>query len=143
MLTFVASCIRWVMSSELVAGSNKRLYTTSKEKSFFDDSIPSTKPLLEVKDRDDMERSRSDFYSKGSPIKVKVKMTKQEAARLLSKCKDGGVLEFRDVAEAIANLPMDRVNVVNPDSLAEHSQLAESADSRSVSYCMSKHTYTT
>lgn len=44
-------------------------------------------------------------------IRVKVKMTKEEAVRLLSKCKEGGVLEFNDVARQLAALPVDRVTV--------------------------------
>ncbi|KAI6702015.1 hypothetical protein NL676_011151 [Syzygium grande] len=45
-------------------------------------------------------------------MRVKVKMTKREAARLLGKCRDGGVLEFRDVARELVRLPMSRVTVV-------------------------------
>ncbi|KAL3742926.1 hypothetical protein ACJRO7_018261 [Eucalyptus globulus] len=50
---------------------------------------------------------------KGVVMRVKVKMTKQEAARLLGKCGDGGVLEFRDVARELVQLPMSRVTVVS------------------------------
>ncbi|KAF8033370.1 hypothetical protein BT93_D2088 [Corymbia citriodora subsp. variegata] len=46
-------------------------------------------------------------------MRVKVKMTKREAARLLGKCGDGGVLEFRDVARELVQLPMSRVSVVS------------------------------
>jgi len=46
-------------------------------------------------------------------IRVKVKMTKEEAARLLSKCKEGGVLEFKDVARELVTLPLNRVRVVS------------------------------
>ncbi|KAK8712541.1 hypothetical protein V6N13_147778 [Hibiscus sabdariffa] len=100
---------------------NKWRYTPIKRKSSLDDSSSSRKPLLEVKDEREIERSRGGFDSKGSSVRVKVKMTKQEAARLLSKCKDGGVLEFRDVAAELVNLPVNRVNVVNPYSMAEYS----------------------
>ncbi|KAF5734997.1 hypothetical protein HS088_TW15G00496 [Tripterygium wilfordii] len=44
-------------------------------------------------------------------MRVKVKMTKQEAVRLLSKCRDGGVLDFKDAAHAIVKLPLDCVSV--------------------------------
>ncbi|EEF51352.1 conserved hypothetical protein [Ricinus communis] len=44
-------------------------------------------------------------------IRVKVKMTKQEAARLMSKCKEGGILEFRDVARELVHIPLNRVTV--------------------------------
>ena len=47
-------------------------------------------------------------------VRVKVRMTKQEASRLLAKCKEGGVLEFKDVAHELAQLPVDRVSVLSP-----------------------------
>ncbi|GMN31572.1 hypothetical protein TIFTF001_003305 [Ficus carica] len=40
-------------------------------------------------------------------------MTKQEANRLLSRCKDGGVLEFKDVARELVQIPVNRVAVYN------------------------------
>ncbi|KAG5563441.1 hypothetical protein RHGRI_006009 [Rhododendron griersonianum] len=42
-------------------------------------------------------------------MKVKILMTKEEAARLLSKCRDGGVLEFRDVARELVQIPASRL----------------------------------
>ena len=45
-------------------------------------------------------------------IRVKVKMTKEEAARFLSRC-NGGVLEFKDVARELVSIPVDRVCVVS------------------------------
>ncbi|KAK0587553.1 hypothetical protein LWI29_024748 [Acer saccharum] len=51
---------------------------------------------------------------KGVIMRVKVVMTKQEAARLLSKCKEGGVLGFKDMAKEIVQIPMNRVSVVSP-----------------------------
>ncbi|KAL3742927.1 hypothetical protein ACJRO7_018262 [Eucalyptus globulus] len=50
---------------------------------------------------------------KGVVMRVKVKMTKQEAARLLGKCRNGGVLEFKDVARELVRLPMSRMSVVS------------------------------
>lgn len=46
--------------------------------------------------------------------RVKVKMTKEEAAKLLSKfkCKEG-VLPFKDVASELIALPMDRVTILS------------------------------
>ncbi|XVF51315.1 hypothetical protein PTKIN_Ptkin04bG0175100 [Pterospermum kingtungense] len=86
-----------------------------KQKNYYGYSFTNTKTLLKVKDDEkDMKRSRAGFDGKTSTIRVKVKMTKQEAARLLSKCKDGGVLEFRDVASEVVNLPMNRVSIVSP-----------------------------
>ncbi|KAG8496818.1 hypothetical protein CXB51_008044 [Gossypium anomalum] len=116
MLTFVASFIHWVFSDEIALGSNttaskfinmnglnKNPYSPIKK--HFDDSFPSTKPLLEVKNHKDIKRSN---------IRVKVKMTREEAVRLLSKCKDGGVLEFKDVTRELVDLPGNRVNIVSP-----------------------------
>ncbi|KAJ1408209.1 hypothetical protein SESBI_23745 [Sesbania bispinosa] len=45
-------------------------------------------------------------------IRVKVRMTKEEAARFLSKC-NGGVLEFRDVARELVSIPVNRVSVLS------------------------------
>ncbi|KAM5572160.1 hypothetical protein ABKV19_012294 [Rosa sericea] len=44
-------------------------------------------------------------------MRVKVKMTKQEAARMLSRCKNGGVLEFKDVANELTKIPINRVTL--------------------------------
>ncbi|KAJ8768522.1 hypothetical protein K2173_022619 [Erythroxylum novogranatense] len=48
--------------------------------------------------------------------RVKVKMTKQEAARLMSKCKDGGVLGFKDVADELLQIPVHRITVMSPST---------------------------
>ncbi|KAI3468608.1 hypothetical protein Pfo_025271 [Paulownia fortunei] len=45
-----------------------------------------------------------------SGIQVKILMTKEEAARLLSKCKDGGILEFKDVSSELVRIPNNRVD---------------------------------
>lgn len=44
-------------------------------------------------------------------VKVKILMTKKEAAELLSKCKEGGVLEFKDVARELVQIPPNRVSL--------------------------------
>ncbi|XWS50090.1 hypothetical protein CRYUN_Cryun12cG0058600 [Craigia yunnanensis] len=141
MFTFFASCFHRVLSGgilELVESKSASKFISrdelskkkspSKQKSYYGDSFSSTQPLLNVKDEKDIKRSSTGFDGKASTtIRVKVKMTKQEAARLLSKCKDGGILEFRDVASELVDLPMDRVNVVSlcpcskavPDSIPE------------------------
>ncbi|KAF4353206.1 hypothetical protein F8388_014674 [Cannabis sativa] len=57
-------------------------------------------------------------------MRVKVTMTKQDAARLLSKCKEGGKLDFKDVALELVNIPVDRVSVdlsPNPTSCSSFS----------------------
>lgn len=48
--------------------------------------------------------------------RVKILMTKAEAERLLSKCKDGGSLEFRDVVREMINIPANRICVVDPET---------------------------
>ncbi|ESW30574.1 hypothetical protein PHAVU_002G164400 [Phaseolus vulgaris] len=68
----------------------------------------------EMKEKKVVQGRCSDNESGGKEtIRVKVKMTKEEAARLLSKCREGGVLEFKDVARELVALPLDRVRVVS------------------------------
>ncbi|KAI5595268.1 hypothetical protein POPTR_003G140200v4 [Populus trichocarpa] len=67
------------------------------------------------------EDARKNFEKRGyassvqekDVIRVKVRMTKQEAARLMAKCKEGGLLEFKDVAHELVQLPVNRVSVVS------------------------------
>ncbi|GAB4834561.1 hypothetical protein Ancab_032819 [Ancistrocladus abbreviatus] len=86
-------------------------------------------PLLiqkkdKVKDIDMGSRScgyggdcRSSVEKKGVNTRVKVLMTKEEAARLLSKCKDQkGTLEFRDVVHELVRIPTGRIHVVSTAS---------------------------
>ncbi|KAJ0041169.1 hypothetical protein Pint_28648 [Pistacia integerrima] len=56
-------------------------------------------------------------------IRVKVTMTKKEAARLLSKCKEGGVLGFKDVANELVQIPMNRVSVESTPCASSHAVL--------------------
>nr|XP_009614572.1 uncharacterized protein LOC104107460 [Nicotiana tomentosiformis] len=42
-------------------------------------------------------------------IKVKILMKKEDAERLLLKCKEGGVLEFMDVAQELVQVPSTSV----------------------------------
>ncbi|XVE64684.1 hypothetical protein DITRI_Ditri07aG0120800 [Diplodiscus trichospermus] len=130
MLAFFASCFHRVLSGGILefveAKSDSKFVSRdelskknsqSKQKSYYGDySFSSTQvPLLKVRDEKDIKRSSAGFDGKiSTTVRVKVTMTKKEAARLLSKCKDGGVLEFRDVARELVNLPMDRVAFVSP-----------------------------
>ncbi|XP_057443749.1 uncharacterized protein LOC130735894 [Lotus japonicus] len=66
--------------------------------------------ILREKDDKDLVKSTESGEIKGG-IRVKVKMTKEEAARLLSKCKEGGILEFKDVARELVDIPLNRVTV--------------------------------
>ncbi|KAL9386928.1 hypothetical protein Peur_020052 [Populus x canadensis] len=66
------------------------------------------------------EDARKNFEKRGHAssvqekdvIRVKVRMTKQEAARLMAKCKEGGLLEFKDVAHELVQLPVNRISTV-------------------------------
>ncbi|KFK28941.1 hypothetical protein AALP_AA7G068700 [Arabis alpina] len=44
-------------------------------------------------------------------VRVKIKMTKQEAQRLLSKCKNDSVLDFEHVVDQIAHVPVHQLQV--------------------------------
>ncbi|CAH9068874.1 unnamed protein product [Cuscuta europaea] len=47
-------------------------------------------------------------------VKVKILLTKEEAARLLSRCNDGGVLTFTDLGlDAIDSIPSNREAVIS------------------------------
>lgn len=48
---------------------------------------------------------------KDEVLRVKIKMTKQEAQRLLSKCKNDSVLDFEHVVDQIAHVPVHQVQV--------------------------------
>ncbi|KAE8672375.1 hypothetical protein F3Y22_tig00111842pilonHSYRG00014 [Hibiscus syriacus] len=101
MLAFIASCFGKLLSGEIIEfGASK-----SSSKLIYRDELSKKKPLVTVKD-DEKDR-------KMSRVRVKVKMTKEEAARLLSKCKDGGIIEFKDVASELVKLPMNRVTVLS------------------------------
>lgn len=89
---------------------------TEKKSVRFADSAPTT---LGGKD---CEKSKAEETTSG--IRVKVRMTKEEAKRLLSKCKEGGVLEFKDVARELVSIPVNRVTVMSISSIdKETSQL--------------------
>lgn len=45
--------------------------------------------------------------------KLKILMTKEEAFGLLSKCKDGGVLELNAVARELVHIPINRISLVS------------------------------
>ncbi|KAK7318106.1 hypothetical protein RJT34_02804 [Clitoria ternatea] len=44
-------------------------------------------------------------------IRVKIKLSKEEAVRLLGKC-NGGVLQFKDVARELVFIPVNRVSIL-------------------------------
>ncbi|GMH09333.1 hypothetical protein Nepgr_011174 [Nepenthes gracilis] len=61
------------------------------------------------------DRSRDE--KKGVNIRVKVLMTKEEAAKLLSKCKDQkGTIELSDAVRELLTIPSNRVHVISAAS---------------------------
>jgi len=108
-------------------------FVTSFNKLWFDEVGETRKPALNAKPiyRDELDQknaskkkveknSEKKSYGGSSVDKkevmtVKVKMTKQEAARMLSKCKGGGFLDFKDVAHELVLIPPNRVTVVSAD----------------------------
>lgn len=80
-----------------------------------------SKPLLPLEDGKEFEKGSGVRGSgnKKEVIRIKVRMTKEEAARMLSKCKDGGRLEFKDLALELVQLPMNRVSVVSPNTISD------------------------
>ncbi|KAH7841230.1 hypothetical protein Vadar_027362 [Vaccinium darrowii] len=73
---------------------------------------PESTPLLRKEEKSEREQNHGRRGKEKEGIKVKILMTKEEAARLLLKCKDGGVLEFEDVARELVQIPATRVSVV-------------------------------
>ncbi|KAK4435475.1 hypothetical protein Salat_0710900 [Sesamum alatum] len=53
-------------------------------------------------------------------VRVRILMRKEEGGRLLSKCRDGGILELEDVAEELLHIPKNRVSVFDFSSDKKH-----------------------
>lgn len=116
-------------------------FVTSFNKLWFDEVEETRKPALNAKPiyRDELDQknaskkkveknSEKKSYGGSSVDKkevmtVKVKMTKQEAARMLSKCKGGGFLDFKDVAHELVLIPPNRVTVVSADQATINGQV--------------------
>ncbi|XP_062146762.1 uncharacterized protein LOC133854543 [Alnus glutinosa] len=108
-------------------------FVTSFNKLWFDEVEETRKPALNAKPiyRDELDQKNASkkkveknsekksyggsSIDKKEVMTVKVKMTKQEAARMLSKCKGGGFLDFKDVAHELVLIPPNRVTVVSAD----------------------------
>ncbi|KAK7847882.1 hypothetical protein CFP56_006077 [Quercus suber] len=92
----------------------------SAEKSSKDHFAYSKVPLIpKEEDGKDFVKGASrgsTTVEKKEMIRVKVRMTKQEAARMLSKCKDGGVLEFKDVALELVQIPTNQICVMSTNT---------------------------
>ncbi|GMI95533.1 hypothetical protein HRI_003222600 [Hibiscus trionum] len=110
MLTFIAACFCKVLCGEIIEFGESKTKSTSN-----------------FICRDELSKTKGDSFSsreemvkvKDPKMRIKVKMTREEAARLLSRCKEGGIIEFKDVASQLVNLPMNRVTVVSPCSAAK------------------------
>ncbi|KAL8521280.1 hypothetical protein ACS0TY_011716 [Phlomoides rotata] len=57
-----------------------------------------------------------------SGIQLKIVMTREEAVRLLSKCRDrGGSLQFKDVDNELVRLPNNRLQLVSTTTTTNNS----------------------
>lgn len=108
--------------------TNKKFQRSPKiigyERSEYPEFISSElkEPLLSPQDQyiqvhdycnDHQEKKSNKGVDNKSSVRVKVLLTKQEAAKLLAKCKEEGVLDFKDVVNELAKLPAQRINVVS------------------------------
>lgn len=59
----------------------------------------------ENEDQNKKKLEKDEFFSQGvnNGTQIKILMTKEEAALFLSRCKDGGILELKDVISSTAN----------------------------------------
>lgn len=71
------------------------------------------------------KKKKGEGEGRGAAMRVKILMTREEAERLLSKCKDGGRLEFKDVVHEMMTIPANRVSVVNPET-CRHDEVLKS-----------------
>ncbi|CAJ2676445.1 unnamed protein product [Trifolium pratense] len=46
-------------------------------------------------------------------IRVTIRLTKEQAAELLTRCNNGSVIELKDVARELLSIPGDRVSIVS------------------------------
>ena len=75
------------------------------------------KPLIQREElMDGRNRKKKNQEGRREAMRVKILMTKEQAERLLSKCKDGGSLEFKDVVHELMTIPADRITVIDPDT---------------------------
>ncbi|KAJ6946074.1 hypothetical protein NC651_000984 [Populus alba x Populus x berolinensis] len=114
--------------SSIVLDSTESIRRSKGTNLIYRDELMKKTPPKKIKKGDDCLASKEDSEKKrlerrgcaggaveeNGVVRVKVRMTKQEASRLMAKCKEGGVLEFKDVAHELAQLPVDRVSVLSP-----------------------------
>ncbi|KAL3498990.1 hypothetical protein ACH5RR_041722 [Cinchona calisaya] len=108
------------MSSSLCSFINKNISKKNEVIAIYRDELdrktpPEIKPKKKVRFETEplIEKVDCESEKNKAPFKVKILMTKEEAARLLSKCKDGGVLELKDVASELVQIPINRVSLVS------------------------------
>ncbi|XP_074266331.1 F-box/kelch-repeat protein At3g06240-like [Silene latifolia] len=71
-------------------------------------------PLVPKTKFEKINVNNNDYYTNTTTVRVKVLMTKDEAAKLLAKRKKEGTLEFKDVVNELVNIPAQRVISVAP-----------------------------
>jgi predicted TIM-barrel fold metal-dependent hydrolase len=101
------------------APNAKPIYRDELEKKASKKKVEKKSYVSSTADKKDFEKKSygvSSSADKQKVITVKVRMTKEEAARMLSKCKDGGFLDFKDVARELVNIPPNRVNLVSSEA---------------------------
>ncbi|KEH21228.1 hypothetical protein MtrunA17_Chr8g0388191 [Medicago truncatula] len=84
---------------------------TMKKRVRFVDSEPTI--LGEENEKDQFEKRRciSNELGEKEGIRVKIRLTKEQATQLLSKC-NGSALEFNDLAHELLSIPGNRVSIV-------------------------------
>uniref|UniRef100_M1AW10 DUF7890 domain-containing protein n=1 Tax=Solanum tuberosum TaxID=4113 RepID=M1AW10_SOLTU len=55
-------------------------------------------------------------HANSNGVRVKILMRKKDAARLLLKCREVGVLKFKDVAQELVQIPSNCVRVISSSS---------------------------
>ncbi|KAK7399107.1 hypothetical protein VNO78_10282 [Psophocarpus tetragonolobus] len=74
-----------------------------------------SEPTILGEDTEEFEKTKSvsgNEVGEKEGMSVRVKLTKEEAVRLLSKC-NGGLLQFKDVACELGLIPVNRVSIVS------------------------------
>lgn len=70
-----------------------------------------TEPVIITIDGEERRSAGEEETEKSKvAVRITVKLTKQEANRMLSRCSDGGVLEFGDLASELILIPAARVS---------------------------------
>ncbi|CAJ2676444.1 unnamed protein product [Trifolium pratense] len=84
---------------------------TMKKRVRFVDSEPTI--LGEENKIYEKKRCVSNELGEKEGIRVTIRLTKEQAAKLLTRCNNGSVLELKDVARELLCIPGDRVNIVS------------------------------